>query len=244
MDFSGRLRFLIDRDFAGNVYRAARSWGVPQPTLHRFVEHGARRPNAGTVLKIARFYETTVEWLVEGVGPGPREAAFPIVELRGWENLVRGLALPPEAERIVLVLPGRVGVAHTVLCDWGLFNWKGKRVSLQKQEPLLRARWMASALELEAWTIWLRAVISTYGRDAVREKLLSEMDRIRLGFQRFAIFLLNTERLPKDIASIYDREAHRPGEPAGLTLINEPAAPPLNAERAIGSRARKRQQQR
>jgi hypothetical protein len=230
-DLSARLRSLIERDFADNLNRAARAWGVPQPTLYRYVQRGTRAPNARTLLRIARFYDTTVEWLVDGVGRGPVEPEYPVHEFRGWNNLVRQLRLPESAERLVLALPGRIGVANFVLCDWGLFPWKGKQVSQKRQEPAWRAKWLASALELEAWTVWLRALITTYGRTAVRDKLVSELDRVRLGFQRFAIFLYSTDRLPADLGAIYDREFHPPGQPVGSIHLNQPQQPPLNAVR-------------
>jgi hypothetical protein len=221
---------LIDRDFAGNVNRAAKAWGVPQPTLHRYVNRLTEAPNARTLQRIARFYGTTVEWLLDGVRAGPLELEYPIAEFRAWETLVKALSLPTSIERLVLALPGRISAANFALCEWGMFNWPGKRVSEKRIEPALRARWLASAMELEAWTVWLRGLITSYGKLAVRNKLESEADRIRLGFQPFAMYLRDTGRLSGDLGPIYD-EIHPPGQPRGVTLLNEPPIPALNAVR-------------
>jgi hypothetical protein len=109
-----------------------------------------------------------------------------------------------------------------------MFNWRGKRVSEKRLEPALQARWLASALELEAWTVWLRGLITSYGRHAVHNKLTTEVDRIRLGFQPLAMYLRDTGELSGDLGPIYS-EIHPPGQPRRITLLNEPPMPPLNA---------------
>ncbi len=230
MELADRLRSLIERDFAGNVNRASKAWAVPQPTLHRYVNGLTKAPDARTLLKIAGFYSTTVEWLLDGVGTGPLESEYPIPEFRAWETLVKTLSLPESVESLVLALPGTISAAGFALCEWGMFNWRGKRVSEKRIKPARRAWWLASALELEAWTVWLRGLITSYGKLAVRNKLESEADRIRLGFQPFAIYLRDTGRLSGNLGPIYD-EIHPSGQPRGITLLNEPPIPPLNAVR-------------
>ena len=230
LDLAARLRSLIDRDFAGNLNRAAHAWGVPQPTLRRYVSQLTEAPRARTLQKIAKFYGTTVEWLLDGVGSGPLESDYPIVEFRAWETLVEALNLPESVEPLVLALPGQISAAHGSLCEWGMFNWRGKRVSEKRLEPALRARWLASARELEAWTVWLRGLITSYGKLAVRKKLASEIDRIRLGFQPFAMYLRDTDKLSGDLGPIYS-EIHPRGQPRQIAHLNEPPMPPLNAAR-------------
>lgn len=230
MDLAGRLRSLIDEGFAGNVNRAAKAWGVPQPTLYRYVTGITEAPNARTLQRIAKFYDTTVEWLLDGVGSGPLESAYLIAELRAWETLVKTLHLSAAIEPIVVALPERISAAHRVLCDWGLFNWRGKKVSEKRMEPALRAKWLAGALELDAWTVLLRGLITSYGRLAVRNKLESDVDRIRLGFQPFVMFARDTGRLAGDLEPIYN-EFHPPGQHPAIILFNDPPMPPLNAAR-------------
>ena len=232
VELADRLRSLIDRDFAGNVNRASKAWTVPQPTLHRCVNGETDAPNARTLQKIASFYGTTVEWLLDGVGVGPLALEYPFAEFRAWETLVKTLSLPESIESLVLALPGTISAANFALCEWGMFNWRGKRVSEKRIEPALRARWEASAMELEAWTVWLRGLITSYGKLAVRNKLESEADRIRLGFQPFATYLRDAGRLSGDLELAYD-EILPPGQRQQLTLLNEPPSPPLNAVRGI-----------
>jgi len=85
-------------------------------------------------------------------------------------------------------------------------------------------------MELDAWTVWLRGLITSYGKLAVRNKLESEADRIRLGFQPFATYLRDIGRLSGDLGPIYD-EIHPPGQLRRITLLNEPPIPALNAAR-------------
>lgn len=230
---AGRLRSLITRDFAGNVNRAAQAWGVPQPTLHRYVSSVTEAPKARTLQRIARFYDTSVEWLLDGVGRSPLEGDYPTPEFRAWEKLVKTLELPEFVERLMLPLPGRLSSAHLVLCDWGMFNWRGKRLAEKQAKAARLALYRAGAMEFDAWAEWLRGLVSSYGKRAVREKLMSEADRLRIGFQPFAIYLQMTDRLPADLGSIYDEEFHPPGTPRGTELLNEPPMPPLNAAREI-----------
>ena len=230
IDLADRIQDLIKRDFAGNLNRAANAWGVPQPTLHRYVNRRTDEPRARQLQRIAKFYGTTIDWLLDGVGTGPLESPYPIVELRAWETLVKALKLPAAVEPVVLAMPGSISSAHTTLCEWGMFNWQGKTASERKTEPAQRARWLASALELEAWTVWLRGLITSYGKAAVRNKLCSEVDRVRLGFQAFATYLRDTDRLIGDLAAAYG-EIHVSGKPRAITDLNEPQMPPLNAAR-------------
>lgn len=226
---ASRLRWLIGRDFGGNVNRAAKEWAVPQPTLHRYVTAATDAPKARTLQKIAAYYDTTVEWLLDGVGPGPGSQDLPVPEYRAWERLVKSLGLPELVKRLVMPLPGRISSAHAVLCTWGLFNWKGERLPENRTEAARLALYRAGAMELEAWAVWLKGLIASYGKEAVRDKLVSEADRLRIGFQPFAMYLQMTDRLPADFATIYDTEFHPPGTRRGTEMINEPPILPLDA---------------
>jgi hypothetical protein len=227
-----RLRALIDRDFAENVNRAAKAWGVPQPTLYRYVNRVTETPKALVLQRVARFYDTTVEWLLEGTGPNPLELDYPTSDFRAWEALVKTLNLPEQVERALVPLPSRIASAHEVLCNWGLFQWHGKRVSQERARPARHGRYLAGAMEFQAWTVWLRGLIASYGRLAVRNKLVSELDRVQLGFQAFAMYLQMSGRVTGDLGTIHDEEFRRPGQPRVAILLNDPPAPPLNAARA------------
>lgn len=65
-----RLRLLIDASHAGNVNVAAKDMGVCQPTLNRIVNGTTLKPSRGVMVKIARFYGVTVEWMAGGKGDG------------------------------------------------------------------------------------------------------------------------------------------------------------------------------
>ena len=84
--------------------------------------------------------------------------------------------------------------------------------------------------EVDAWTVWLRGMITSYGRLVVRNKLESDVDRIRLGFEPFVMFARDTGRLAGDLEPIYN-EFHPPGQHRAIILINDPPMPPLNAAR-------------
>lgn len=231
MNFARRLAALVDRDFRGNVNRAAKAWGVPQPSLYRYVKQVTKAPRADLLQKVARYYDTSVEWLLEGTGLNPLDAAFPTVEQRGWEALVKTLRLPEQAERAVLPLPSRISAAHEVMCNWGLFPRGGKRVSERQATPARHARYAATAREYEAWTVWLRGLISAYGPLRVRNKLVSELNLVRLGFQPFAMYLQMSGRMAGDLGRVHDDEFRREGQGFPTVLLNDPAAPPLNAAR-------------
>ncbi len=231
MDFAGRLAALVNRDFGGNVNRAAKAWRVPQPSLYRYVKGVTKAPRADLLQKVARFYDTRVEWLLEGTGPNPLDVDFPTTDHRAWEALVRTLRLPEQAERAVLPLPSRISAAHEVMCNWGLFPRPGKRVSDRQAAPARHARYLAGAIEYQAWTVWLRGLIAAYGRLRVRNKLVSELDHVRLGFQPFAMYLQMSGRVVKELSKIHDEEFRREGQGAATVLLNDPASPPLNAAR-------------
>jgi hypothetical protein len=236
MDLADRLRALIERDFEGNLNRAAKAWDVPQPTLYRYVNRVTDTPKAHTLQRIAKFYEGTVDWLLDGVGASPLNAEYPIAAYRVWERLVKSLGLPEEVERLVLPLPSRVQAAHSALCNWGMFpDWEWTEEAKKRAEAPREAAWRAGAMEYDAWGVWLRALIAAYGEVAVRGKLVSEVDRLRIGYQPFAMFLQMTDRLPADSRVVYDREFRPPGQHFAYHFVNLPSQPPLNA---AGSRRR------
>jgi transcriptional regulator with XRE-family HTH domain len=232
MDLADRLRALVERDFQGNVNRAAKTWDVPQPTLFRYVNGRTRAPKAEVLQKIAKFYETSVDWLLSGLGVNPLESQYPIADFRAWERLVKSLNLPEAVERLVLPLPSRIQAAHYALCKWGGFpGSEGRTVSHDPPMAVDRAASQAGAMEFEAWGVWLRGLITSYGKLAVRNKLISEVDRISIGYQPFALYLQMSGRLPAYISAIYDTEFHHPKNRFAFHFVNKPPRPPLRTGR-------------
>jgi hypothetical protein len=142
---------------------------------------------------------------------------------------VETLGLPDGARRVVLGLPGSLASAYSTLCEWGIENWKGKRVSMKRSQAARDARWRASAMEFSAWTQLLRGLVASYGKHAVKKKLLSVLDRARVGFQPFAMVLLEADALPSDLDRRYNG-FRPPGHPVVTTQFTTwPSLPPLEA---------------
>lgn len=230
MDLADRLKAWIDNDFAGSLNLAARTWGVPQPTVYRYVFRLTRAPRSTlTLRRIARFYGTTIDWLLDGTGQGPVELPYPTAEYRAWESLVRGLRLDAETTSIVLTLPMSLVSAHFILCDWGLPRPQRERHQPGRVDPLVRARSIASAQQLDSWRLWLHALITTFGRQAVINKLLSVRDRLSLGFQPFACLLLEDHSIAGPVAARYRDFCPPDEDPPAATVFSQPTTPPLNA---------------
>jgi hypothetical protein len=230
MDLAARVNALVDRYFGGNVLKAARVWRVPQPTLHRLTSRTTRSPRAATLQRIAHYHSTTIEWLLDGKGPSPLETApLPMVEYLEFREVVERLALDPETKWAVLSLPTTIGAAHSVLCTWGVgyvseYIEQPRRVVATAQH----AAWKGAALQYLGWAHLLEGLIRAYGRERVREKLRSEISRVRLGFHPIGMELLYEERGRHLLEEILPR-VQTGGPWAGTTLIDTPATPPLNA---------------
>lgn len=52
----------------------SRSSGVPQPTINRILKGTTPNPDLGTVKKLASALNVNVEWLTDGIGPGPESS--------------------------------------------------------------------------------------------------------------------------------------------------------------------------
>jgi transcriptional regulator with XRE-family HTH domain len=229
VDLAGRLRKLIDRDFGGSLNEAARTWRVPQPSLYRWVHGLTASPRAETLQLIAEYYRTEPRWFLTGRGPNPLEpTSYPIRYHRDWELLVDSLGLSAEARQALLLLPGSIGAADHSLRQWGLFTWKGKLVHDRQRKVAAEAAWTAGGLELRAWTVFFDGLVRAYGREKVRRKIDSEVARLRLGYQPFALQLLNVGELPSHLDELYRQFAPTDGPP-GFTHLDDPARPPLDA---------------
>lgn len=69
-DLSKRIKKLVDSTFP-SVNAAAKAIGIPQQTLDRIVRGQHRAPRVETLQQIADFYDTTVDWLLNGRGAAP-----------------------------------------------------------------------------------------------------------------------------------------------------------------------------
>jgi hypothetical protein len=228
---TGRVNALIERYFGGIALRASRAWRVPQPTVHRLAAGLTQSPRATTLHRIAQYHSTTVEWLLKGKGPNPlKTPALPMVEYLEFRTVVERLGLDPETKWAVLSLPTTTSAAHSILCQWGIgyapdYIEQPARVVATAED----ARWKAAALQYTSWAYLLEGLIRAYGRERVRQKLQSELDRIQLGFHPVAMELLDVEGGPQLLEENVIPRVHTGGPWAGPIMVGLPKTPPLNA---------------
>jgi hypothetical protein len=145
---------------------------------------------------------------------------------------VKSLGLPEDVQRLVLPLPSRIQAAHDALCKWGEFpGHDGQSVSYEPPAAADLAASRARAMEFEAWGVWVRGLITSYGKLAVRNKLMTDGDRLRIGYQPFALYLQMSGRLPANLSAIYDAEFHSPKNRFAVQFLNRPPKPPLRPVR-------------
>lgn len=230
-DLCGRVNALIDRFFGGNRTKAATAWRVPQPTVQRLAVGTTATVRATTLARIAAAHDTTIDWLMSGRGPDPlSNDPLPYVEYRDFRQLVESLKLSPEIRQAVLSLPMPIATAHTILCDWGLMAPE----PLQAQADGIRqtsrdARYKASALNFASWGYLFDGMIKAYGRGRVREKLESELRRIRLGFHPIPLNLMCIPEGQIGLDALDKWLASWNAPLGGVALVDSPAIPPLDA---------------
>jgi transcriptional regulator with XRE-family HTH domain len=97
-----RVKELVDTRYVGKVQRAAKAWGVPQPTLRRIYRGLNVRPSADALSRIAQATGTTVEWLLTGAGSPPRQntdTGAPVVaEAESWGKLLMTLVMSEQGK--------------------------------------------------------------------------------------------------------------------------------------------------
>ncbi|MGH7594140.1 MAG: hypothetical protein ACRELE_09870 [Gemmatimonadales bacterium] len=224
-----RVSALIERFFGGNRTAAARAWGVPQATVQRLVVGDSQTVRATTLDKIARKHDTSIDWLMSGRGPDPfATEPMPYVEYMDFERLVRGLQLSDAARRAVLDLPRATSHAHTILCHWGLMAPNPPpRQPDDVVGASMDARYKAAALQYVSWGYLFDGLIKAYGRERVREKLESEIQRTEMGFHPVPLEMLWLAEAKPLLATLNARFKER-GRLSAL-LIDGPAIPPLDA---------------
>jgi hypothetical protein len=228
-DLSARVSALIERFFGGNRTAAARAWGVPQPTVQRMVVGDSATVRATTLDKIAKAHETSMDWLMSGRGPDPlKNDPIPYVEYTGFEQLVDSLSLSPLVRTAVLDLPKVTSHAHTVLCQWGLLAPDPPaHQPYDVTHASSNANYNAAALQYVSWAHLFDGMIKAYGRDRLREKLESELDRIRMGFHPFPLEMLWLKETPPIIATVAARFEQR--QRMSMAFYDVPPVPPLDA---------------
>lgn len=236
MDFPGRINQLVERFFGGVVSKAASAWGVHQPTVHRWLAGEAKSPRAYGLLPIAEYHGTSMEWLLTGEGPNPLDRdPYPMVEYHDWDEQVRRLELPPDVARAVLALPSTTLHAHSILCRWGSARFTMDSEESPGEKQGWKALWLAQAQELAVWAQFLESLVRAFGRDRVRDKLVSEEERILLGFHPVAMSLLNEPTVVDRLHDTIKRLRPRPEDPSSLDgptsvveNVGDPQLPPLN----------------
>ena len=230
-DLSARVTALIDRFFGGNRSAAARTWRVPQPTVQRLAVGDTETVRASTLVKIAATHETSIDWLLSGRGPNPLETdPLPFVEYTDLEQIVDGLGLSAETRRYVLDLPKTISTAHTILCRWGTVGPDAPPSQPDDVvQAALDAKYKASALQYVSWAVLFDGMIKAYGRERLREKLESEVRRIRLGFHPVPLELIWMRDAAPVLDALEARLKRYAGGPVGVALIDYPQIPALNA---------------
>ena len=104
ISLSKRVLRLVEDSHGGNVRAAARDIGVPQQTLQRIVRGSGASPRVDTLQRIARFYRTSVDWLLTGEGAGPN-ATERYAEAFQWLEILRSLDLPAGLHDVMMELP-------------------------------------------------------------------------------------------------------------------------------------------
>ncbi|MGH7593660.1 MAG: hypothetical protein ACRELE_07405 [Gemmatimonadales bacterium] len=184
---------------------------------------------ATTLDKIAKAHETSMDWLMSGRGPDPlKNDPVPYVEYTDFEQLVDSLTLSPLVRAAVLDLPKATSHAHTVLCDWGMMA--PNRPEYQPYDVLhasSNANYNASAYQYVSWAHLFDGMIKAYGKDRVREKLESELDRIRMGFHAFPLEMVWLEETRPILATVAARFEQR--QRMSIAFYDVPPVPPLDA---------------
>lgn len=202
-----RVRELIDRQYVGKVQRAAKAWGVPQPTLRRIYQGLNVRPSAEALHRIARATGTTTEWLLTGEGSPPvsgDERSAPVASAKEWRALLGEIATAgagedpfPDAERRrVLTNKNEAfavyrGLAGLVDLPWAVSYLLG----VWESTPVKDARALEdAALEAvdvisRAWITFLRRAIALLGADVVWQRLRSSPLDVALRFSDAAAIL-------------------------------------------------------
>jgi len=218
----------MDRDFKGKVNQAARAWEIPQPTLFRYVHRRSAALKAAHLLKVAEFYGAHVDWLLTGRGWSPLDSGSGFVVWGQWERVVEGFKLPIDVRTAMLALPNAIASGQAFLVHWGIPAWVGPSVSEARRSRAMSAASRAQYLEMMAWTELLVGLSHAFGKARVRAKLIENVDRIRLGFQSFAMYLLDTSILPAEEVAPRFTTAHPEGQhPRHTVLLNWPPSPPL-----------------
>jgi hypothetical protein len=184
---------------------------------------------ATTLDKIAKKHETSMDWLMSGRGPDPlKNEPVPYVEYTDFEQLVDSLSLSPLVRTAVLDLPKVTSHAHTVLCHWGLLAPDPPaHQPYDVMHASSNANYNAAALQYVSWAHLFDGMIKAYGRDRVRDKLESELDRIRMGFHPFPLEMLWLEEAKPILATVDARFEQR--QRMSLAFYDVPTAPPLDA---------------
>ncbi len=230
VDLCGRVNALIDRFFGGNRTAAARAWNVAQPTVQRLAVGSTATAKATTLASIAAHHDTTVDWLLNGRGPDPLAAdRVPFVEHRDFRQLVDSLGLSPETRRAVLDLPRTTFAAYMILCQWGANPQYGhppqpRRVTL----TAIDANFKAASLQFTSWGHLIDGLIRAYGKDRVRDKLESEVRRIRLGFHPVPLELMWMPEAATVLDALEQRLENYGEQPVGLLMLDSPALPALD----------------
>ncbi|HEY4100339.1 MAG TPA: hypothetical protein VGM20_05640 [Gemmatimonadales bacterium] len=230
-DLSGKVNALIERFFGGNRSAAARTWRVPQPTVQRLAVGDTETVRASTLMKIAATHETSVDWLLNGRGPDPLATdPLPFVEYTDLEQIVDSLGLSAVTRRYVLDLPKTISTAHSILCDWGTVGPDAPPSQPDDVVQVARdAKYKASALQYVSWAYLFDGMIKAYGRERVREKLESEVRRIRLGFHPVPLELMWMKEAAPILDALDARLALYGGGPVGVAMYDDPPILALNS---------------
>ncbi len=108
---SSRVRSLVDRVHGGSVNAAARDIGIAQSTLAPIAAGTVQKPRAEALERIATFYKSTPEWLLQGAGDPPRclkDQEYALAERLRWAATVGRLELSAQAAQALWAQPDEI----------------------------------------------------------------------------------------------------------------------------------------
>jgi hypothetical protein len=243
-DFRERVQALIDRHDEGpergKISRAAASIGLKQPTLFHLLDANPERehlrsPSIETVMKIARRYNTTVEWLMDGMGPSPFDR--PIIKDPSspewdhdsrllWQRTIDELGLSEDARAVWRAAP------MAFLSDVFLRLVEPEVLKLSKQggrpsgDKLVEALGRAASATYRGWAEWLQGWIGQFGAEAIARRLEQMAPKTKTD-------IMTLTGSWADIQGVAQREAESTGR-LGLRDLGRAAKPPAKHRQKRG----------
>lgn len=219
-DLADRVKLLIDTYWEGNVNRAAKALGIPQPTLQRIGSGKTPNPRVKLLQQIASGCNVSTDWLLTGKGEGPpsqdEKGRYPSGSLLRWDRVVDSLGLSYEA---------RWYLFGAALGADGLGTILVYRSSGATDEAIVDAAWTSSELCMEAWADLVEVAVAQLGAEVVRRELEANAITSAAGFTEFALFLGEKKGMTKADRTKYLKKYQKDSDDAGEEMERMIRAP-------------------